>query len=67
MLIKLNLLHAGLRYLGYDTYMVFVNTTIEVALKRNEERPRSVPEPIVRESHRQIQNQIPRLIRMFWC
>ena len=56
---------SGLRYLGYDTYMVFVNTTIEVALKRNEERPRSVPEPIVRESHRQIQNQIPRLIRLF--
>jgi len=56
---------AGLRYLGYQTYMVFVNTTVEVALKRNEERPRSVPAPIVMRSHAQIQKQIPRLIRMF--
>lgn len=55
----------ALQVIGYDTYMVFVNTTIEVALKRNEERPRSVPEPIVRRSHTQIQKQIPRLIRMF--
>ena len=56
---------SGLRYLGYQTYMIFVNTTIEVALKRNEERPRSVPEAIVRQSHAQIQKQKPRLIRMF--
>ena len=55
----------GLRYLGYQTYMIFVNTTVEVALRRNEERPRSVPEMIVRRSHSQIQKQIPRLIRMF--
>ena len=30
--------------LGYDTYMVFVNTSLEVALKRNSERDRVVPE-----------------------
>ena len=29
--------------LGYDTYMVFVNTSLEVAQKRNEERPRRLP------------------------
>ena len=56
---------AGLRYLGYDTYMVFVNTTLEVALKRNEMRPRSVPEPIVISSHAQIQKNIPKLRAMF--
>ena len=55
----------SMRYLGYDTYMVFVNTTLEVALKRNELRPRSVPEPIVRNSHTQIQKNIPKLRAMF--
>ena len=55
----------SMRYLGYDTYMVFVNTTLEVALKRNEMRPRSVPEPIVINSHRQIQKNIPKLRAIF--
>ena len=55
----------SMRYLGYDTYMVFVNTTLEVALKRNEMRPRSVPEPIVISSHAQIQKNIPKLRAMF--
>ena len=55
----------SMRYLGYDTYMVFVNTTLEVALKRNELRPRSVPEPIVINSHRQIQKNIPKLKAIF--
>ena len=55
----------SMRYLGYDTYMVFVNTTLEVALKRNELRPRSVPEPIVINSHRQIQKNIPKLRAIF--
>ena len=55
----------SMRYLGYDTYMVFVNTTLEVALKRNELRPRSVPEPIVRNSHTQIQRNIPKLRAIF--
>ena len=35
--------------LGYDCYMVFVNTSLEVALKRNAERSRSLPEPLVRD------------------
>ena len=56
---------SSMRYLGYDTYMVFVNTTLEVALKRNEMRPRSVPEPIVINSHAQIQKNIPKLRAMF--
>ena len=55
----------SIRYLGYDTYMVFVNTTLEVALKRNQMRPRSVPEPIVINSHRQIQKNIPKLRAIF--
>ena len=39
---------------GYDTYMIFINTSLEVALKRNENRDRVLPEKIVRDSHRAV-------------
>ena len=39
---------------GYDCYMVFVNTTLDVALKRNRNRDRILPEKIVVDSHRQV-------------
>ena len=32
--------------IGYDSYMIFVNTSLEVALERNKNRPRTVPEYI---------------------
>ena len=35
-----------LRQLGYETHMIFVNTSVDVALARNAERARSVPEKI---------------------
>ena len=56
---------SGLRYLGYDTYMIFVNTTLEVALERNRSRPRQLPDAIVINSHKQIQKNMGRLQRIF--
>ena len=47
-----------LKGLGYDTYMIFVNTSLDVALERNAKRPRKVPEPIVTRSWKQVQNNI---------
>ena len=47
-----------LKQLGYDTYMIFVNTSLDVALERNAKRPRKVPEPIVTKSWKQVQNNI---------
>ncbi len=44
--------------LGYDTYMVFVNTSLEVAMQRNEERPRALPEKIVKDSWRDVQSNL---------
>ena len=38
--------------------MVFVNTSLEVALQRNEERARVVPEKIVRKSWQDVQNNL---------
>ena len=43
-----------LEAVGYDCYMIFVNTTLEVALQRNENRDRILPEKIVRDSHRAV-------------
>ncbi|MBC8430051.1 MAG: zeta toxin family protein [Pelagibacteraceae bacterium] len=55
----------GLDFTGYDTYMVFVNTTLETALKRNQMRPRSVPDAIVIQSHKQIQANRQKLKNIF--
>ena len=43
---------------GYDTYMVFVNTSLEVAQKRNKERARVLPEKIVSDSWHDVQKNI---------
>jgi len=47
-----------LKQLGYDTYMVFVNTSLDVALERNAKRPRKVPEPILTRSWKAVQSNI---------
>ncbi len=33
-----------MKKIGYDTFMVFVNTSLEIALERNRTRPRKLPE-----------------------
>ena len=54
-----------LQMLGYDTYMVFVNSSLEVALQRNRVRTRSVPEDITRKSWNTVQNNIGKFQNMF--
>ena len=56
---------AGLEELGYDTYMIFVNTSLDVALKRNAERARSLAEPIVVKSWKDVQANIGKFSNMF--
>ena len=47
-----------LEQLGYDTYMIFVNTSLDVALERNAKRDRSVPESMVIKLWNQVQSNI---------
>ena len=54
-----------MKHIGYDTFMVFVNTSLEVALKRNQMRARKLPDAIVISSHKQIQQNIGKLQRIF--
>ena len=56
---------SGLEELGYDTYMVFVNTSLDVALQRNAKRARSVAEPIVVKSWKDVQANIGKFSNMF--
>ena len=47
-----------MKHIGYDTFMVFVNTSLEVALKRNQMRARKLPDAIVITNHKQVQKNI---------
>ena len=47
-----------LEEIGYDCYMIFVNTTLEVALDRNEKRDRVLPKSIVSDSHKEVNRNI---------
>ena len=55
----------NLRAIGYDIHMVFVNTSLEVALERNRNRPRKLPDAIVINSHKQVQKNLGKLQRIF--
>ena len=55
----------GLQKLGYDNYMIFVNTSLDVALTRNEARPRKLPEPLVVKSWNQVQQNIGKFSNLF--
>ena len=54
-----------LKQLGYDVHMIFVNTSLDVALERNAERPRSVQEPIVVKSWKSVQSNIGKFSQYF--
>lgn len=51
--------------IGYDTYMVFVNTSLEVALERNQNRERKVPEEVVKESWTEVQQNMGKFQNLF--
>ena len=56
---------AMLRNIGYDCYMIFVNTSLDVALERNKNRPRSIPDYIVTKSWQGVQANIGQFQRIF--
>ena len=54
-----------LRQLGYDTHMIFVNTSLDTALERNAARDRSVPESIAVKSWKDVQSNIGKFSQHF--
>jgi len=51
--------------LGYDTYMIFVNTSVDVALANNAQRSRSLPNDDVVKFWKAVQNNIGQFSSMF--
>ena len=62
---KIRSYKAELESLGYDTHMIFVNTSIEVALKRNIERARTVPEDAAILSWKEVQGNLGKFNSLF--
>ena len=54
-----------LQQLGYDIHMIFVNTSLDTALERNKNRPRSVKESIVIKSWKEVQANIGKFSQLF--
>ena len=54
-----------LRNIGYDTYMIFVNTSLETALARNKQRERTIPDNIVTSSWKSVQANIGKFQNLF--
>ncbi len=51
--------------LGYDCYMVFVNTTLEVALERNRKRERTLPDSLVEDIWKDVQSNLGKFQGLF--
>ena len=62
---KINYQVSLLKQLGYDCYMIFVNTSLDVALERNRRRERTVPEYITKASWSKVQSNIGRFQNLF--
>ncbi len=57
-LIKIKSQSDSLREIGYDTMMIFVNTSLDVALERNEKRQRTLPVDQVTKMWEGVQKNI---------
>lgn len=53
------------RDLGYDTYMIFVNTSLKVALERNQQRDRKLPDQMVELMWQEVQDNLGRFQKLF--
>ena len=51
--------------LGYDNYMVFVNTSLEVAKERNLKRDRVLPDNLLTKSWQDVQNNLGKFQNLF--
>ena len=51
--------------LGYDTYMIFINTSLEVAQQRNAQRDRKLPDKMVEKIWKDVQKNLGRFQGLF--
>ena len=56
---------AGLKSLGYECYMIFVNTSLDTAQAQNKKRKRTLPETEVSTMWNEVQHNIGKFQRLF--
>ena len=64
-LTKLSIKKKALEDVGYDTYMIFVNTSIDVAIQQNNARARKLPDQIIRDTWNEVQGIKDQLANLF--
>ena len=62
---KLSTEKKQLEAMGYDCYMIFVNTSLPVALKRNSERARRLPPDLLEKSWKDVQHNLGKFQGLF--
>ena len=62
---KIEIQKKMLQQLGYDTYMIFVNTSLDTAIERNNKRDRKLPLDIVKTYWHNVQSNIGKFQRLF--
>ena len=56
---------SSLANLGYDIHMIFVNTSLDVALERNEMRSRKLPTDLVTQAWKDVQKNLGKFSSFF--
>jgi len=56
---------SGLKSLGYECYMIFVNTSLDTAQAQNKKRKRTLPETEVATMWNEVQQNIGKFQRLF--
>ena len=62
---KLSTKKKKLEDVGYDTYMIFVNTSLDIALQQNQARARKLPDEIIRQTWEEVQGIKDQLANLF--
>ena len=50
---------------GYEATMIFVNTDLQTALRRNKERERTLPDELIHKNYAVIEQNLGRFQRLF--
>ena len=64
-LLKLTDRKKTLEDVGYDTYMIFVNTSLDIALQQNQESARKLHDEIIRRTWEEVQSIKDELANLF--
>ena len=62
---KLTIKKKELEDVGYDTYMIFVNTSLDIALQQNQDRARKLTDDVIHRTWEEVQNIKDGLANLF--